>query len=157
MLPSAYNNNVQIFQNKDTVVLLNEMVHNARVVPLDGRAHVANGVRQWVGDSRGHWEGDTLVLETTNFLGETAFQNSSATLKLTEKFTRVDKDTLLYEFTVNDPTTWTKPWTVQVPMVKSDESLYEYACHEGNYGMTNLLSAARAVDREQDASKPKSR
>jgi hypothetical protein len=157
MLPSAYNNNVQIFQNKDTVVLLNEMVHNARVVPVDGRAHLSKDVRQWVGDSRGRWEGDTLVIHTTNFLGETAFQNSSASLQLTEKFTRVDQDTLLYEFTVNDPSTWTKPWTAQVPMVKSDESLYEYACHEGNYGMTNLLSAARAVDREQDGSKPKSR
>jgi hypothetical protein len=145
MLPSAYNNNVQIFQNKDTVVL-----------PLDGRPHVSKDVRQWVGDSRGRWEGDTLVIETTNFLGETAFQNSSSTLQLTEKFRRVDQDTLLYEFTVNDPTTWTKPWTAQVPMVKSDESLYEYACHEGNYGMTNLLSAARAVDKAQGAS-PKTR
>jgi len=156
MLPSAYNNNVQIFQNKDTVVLLNEMVHNARVVPLDGRGHLGNGVRQWVGDSRGRWEGDTLVIETTNFLGETAFQGSSASLHLTEKFRRVDADTLLYEFTVKDPSTWTKPWTAQVPMVKSDDHLYEYACHEGNYGMTNLLSAARALDRN-GPSAPKTR
>ncbi|MGE3705252.1 MAG: hypothetical protein AB7I13_08270 [Vicinamibacterales bacterium] len=156
MLPSAYNNNVQIFQNKDTVVLLNEMVHNARVVPIDGRGHLAGGVRQWVGDSRGRWEGDTLVIETTNFLGETAFQGSSANLHLTEKFRRVDADTLLYEFTVKDPSTWTKPWTVQVPMVKSDDHLYEYACHEGNYGMTNLLSAARALDRN-GPSAPKTR
>ena len=156
MLPSAYNNNVQIFQNKDTVVLLNEMVHNARVVPLDNRPHLNKAVRQWVGDPRGRWEGDTLVIETTNFLGETAFQGSSPNLHLTEKFRRVDADTLLYEFTATDPTTWTKPWTAQVPMVKSDEHLYEYACHEGNYGMTNLLSAARSLDRN-GPSAPKTR
>jgi hypothetical protein len=147
MLPSAYNNNVQIFQTPTHLVILNEMVHNARIVPLDGRPHVNEKVRQWVGDSRGRWDGETLVVETTNFLGETAFQNSSPNLHLTERFRRVDQHTLVYEFTVNDPTTWTRPWTAQVPMRKSDERLYEYACHEGNYGMTNLLSAARAVDR----------
>jgi hypothetical protein len=147
MLPSAYNNNVQIFQSADHLVLLNEMVHNARIVPLDGRPHVSKGVRQWVGDSRGRWEGDTLVVETAGFVGETAFPNAGPNLRLTERFKRVDADTLLYEFTVNDPTTWTKPWTAQVPMRKSDQPLYEYACHEGNYGMTNLLSAARAVEK----------
>jgi hypothetical protein len=146
MLPSAYNNNVQIFQTSQNVVLLNEMVHNARVVPLDGRPHIARNIRQWVGDSRGRWDGDTLVIETTNFLGETAFPNSSSNLRLTERFTRVSQDVLLYEFTVNDPTTWTKPWTAQVPMTKTTQPLFEYACHEGNYGMTNLLSAARAVE-----------
>jgi hypothetical protein len=122
------------------------MVHNARVVPLDGRPHIARNIRQWVGDSRGRWDGDTLVIETTNFLGETAFPNSSSNLRLTERFTRVSQDVLLYEFTVNDPTTWTKPWTAQVPMTKTTQPLFEYACHEGNYGMTNLLSAARAVE-----------
>jgi hypothetical protein len=147
MLPSAYNNNVQIFQSPTHVVLLNEMVHNARIVPVNGPAHLSKAIRQWVGDSRGRWDGDTFVVETTNFSGETAFPNSSPNLKLTERFQRVSKDTLLYEFTVNDPTTWTKPWTAQVPMQRSDERLYEYACHEGNYGMTNLLSAARAVDK----------
>jgi hypothetical protein len=136
MLPSAYNNNLQIVQNADHLVLLNEMVHNARIVPLDGRPHVPPGVRQWVGDSRGHWEADTLVVETTNF-------------RLTERFKRVEARTLHYEFTVNDPTTWTAPWTAQIPMTKSEEPLYEYACHEGNYGMMNLLSAARAVEKEQ--------
>jgi hypothetical protein len=148
MLPSAYNNNMQIFQNSDHIVVLNEMVHNARIVPVDGRPHVPQGVRQWTGDSRGRWEGDTLVVETTNFLGETAFPNAGPNLRLTERFKRVDADTLLYEFTVNDPTTWTKPWTAEIPMMKSNEALYEYACHEGNYGMTNLLSGARAVERE---------
>jgi hypothetical protein len=147
MLPSAYNNNFLMVQSKDHVVIVNEMVHNSRVVPLDGRPHVSKDVRQWVGDSRGRWDGDTLVVETTNFLGETAFQNSSANLTLTEHFTRVDAETLLYEFAVNDPTTWTKPWTARVPMRKSNESMYEYACHEGNYGMPNLLSAARAVEK----------
>jgi hypothetical protein len=151
MLPSAYNNNVQIFQNHDNVVLLNEMVHNARVIPLDGRPHLPSSVRQWVGDSRGHWDGDTLVVETTNFARETAFQNSGPNLRLTERFSRQDADTLLYEFTVNDPSTWTQPWTAQVPMTLTTEPLYEYACHEGNYGMMNLLSAARAVEKEQPA------
>jgi hypothetical protein len=146
MLPSAYNNNVQIFQTADHLVLLNEMVHNARVVPLDGRPHVAKGVRQWVGDSRGRWVGDTLVVETTNFIGETAFPNAGPNLHLTERFSRVDRDTLLYEFTVSDPTTWTRPWTAQIPMTRTDLPIYEYACHEGNYGMTNLLLAARAVE-----------
>jgi len=147
MLPSAYNNNVQIFQTPDHVVLVNEMVHNSRIIPLDGRPHVSQGVRQWVGDSRGRWDGDTLVVDTTGFLGETAFPNAGPNLRLTEKFKRIDADTLLYEFTVTDPTTWAKPWTAQVPMRKSDQPMYEYACHEGNYGMPNLLSAARAVEK----------
>ena len=147
MLPSAYNNNVQIFQTPDHVVLVNEMVHNSRIIPLDGRPHVSQGVRQWVGDSRGRWDGDTLVVDTTGFLGETAFPNAGPNLRLTEKFKRIDADTLLYEFTVNDSTTWAKPWTAQVPMRKSDQPMYEYACHEGNYGMPNLLSAARAVEK----------
>jgi hypothetical protein len=151
MLPSAYNNNVQIFQNGDTVVLLNEMVHNARVIPLDGRSHLPSTVRQWVGDSRGRWEGDTLVIETTNFGDETAFPNSSAKLRLTERLSRPDADTLLYEFTVNDPSTWTRPWTARVPMSLTTEPLYEYACHEGNYGMMNLLSAARYGEKNQAA------
>jgi hypothetical protein len=153
MLPSAYNNNMQIFQNSDYIVVLNEMNHNSRIIPLDRRPHVPQSVRQWVGDSRGRWEGDTLVVETTNFLGETAFPNAGPNLRLTERFKRIDANTLQYEFTVNDPTTWTKPWTVQVPMMKSAESLYEYACHEGNYGMTNLLSGARAVEKEQTSSR----
>jgi hypothetical protein len=146
MLPSAYNNNVQIFQTDSHVALLNEMVHNVRVIPMDGRPHLPGSVRQWVGDSRGRWQGDTLVVETTNFHGTTAFPNSGPNLRLTERFSRKDGDTLLYEFTVDDPSTWTKPWTVQVPMKRSSEPMYEYACHEGNYGMTNLLSGARSVD-----------
>ena len=149
MVPSAYNNNMQLIQTRDYVVIHNEMVHNARVVPLDARPH--GKLRQWNGDSRAHWEGDTLVIETTSFSGETAFQNSSETLRLTEKFRRVDADTLIYEFTANDPKTWMKPWTAQIPMRRSDEHIYEYACHEANYGMTNLLKGARYLEKEADA------
>jgi len=157
MAPSAYNNNVQIFQTRDHVVILNEMVHNARVIPLDGRPHIRQDIRQWVGDARGRWEGATLVVDTTNFLGETAFNNSSGNLHLVERFTRVGPDTLIYEFTVDDPTTWTRPWTAEIPMTKSEDLMYEYACHEGNYGMLNLLSAARAVEKTGDPAKKESK
>jgi len=145
MLPSAYNNNMQLVQSKDTVVILNEMVHNARIIPLDGRPHSA--IPQWSGDSVGHWEGNTLVVDTVNFYQETSFPNSNPKLHVIEKFTRVAPDTLMYEFTLDDPTTWVKPWTAQVPMRMNSETLYEYACHEGNYGMFNLLSAARSTDK----------
>ena len=145
MLPAAYNMNVQIFQTPDHVVLLNEMVHNARIVPLDGSGHGA--VRQWTGVSRGRWDGDTLVVETKNFLRETSFRNSSRNLHLVERIRRVDGDTLLYTFTVTDPTTWTAPWTVELPMRRTDLPIFEYACHEGNYGMDGTLSGARAVER----------
>jgi hypothetical protein len=157
MVPGGYNQNVQIFQTRDHVVILNEMVHNARVVPLDGRAH--GNIRQWAGVSRGRWEGNTLVVDTRNFSGVTAFRGSSANLHLIERFTRVDKDTLLYEFTADDPTTWTRKWTAQVPMIRNAEPLYEYACHEGNYGMEGILSSARAVEKEaaNARTKPSSR
>ena len=150
MFPSAYNNNVQILQTADHVVIHNEMVHNARIVPL-GPNHLPAGVAEWNGHSTARWDGDTLVVDTKGFKGETAFQNSTEHLRLTERFTRVNSDTLLYEFTVNDPTTWTKPWTVQVPMRKSQDLMYEYACHEANYGMENLLKGARFVEKESPA------
>ena len=151
MTPSAYNNNVQLFQTADHVVILNEMVHNARVVPLDGRPHLPAHLRQWVGDSRASWDGDTLVIETRNFLGETSLRGSSANLRLVERFTRAGADTLIYEFTVNDPTSWTRPWTAQVRMARTDEPLYEYACHEGNYSMPSSLSGARAMEAREAA------
>ena len=151
MTPSAYNNNVQIFQSADHVVILNEMVHNARIVPLDGRAHLPAQLRQWTGDSRASWDGDTLVVETRNFLGETSLRGSSANLRLTERFTRVDAETLLYGFTVIDPKSWTHPWTVQVDMTRTDEPLYEYACHEGNYSMASSLTGARAMEAREAA------
>jgi hypothetical protein len=154
MIPSAYNNNVHILQTPDHVALLNEMIHNTRIVPLDGRAHLSEGVRQWAGDPRGHWEGDTLVVETTNFrpdgTGSIAVREvNGLTFRLTERFTRTAPDALIYEFTVNDQTTWTKPWTAQLPMTKTSENIYEYACHEGNQAMLNMLSGARAEDRRK--------
>jgi hypothetical protein len=145
ILPGAYNNNLQLFQTRDNVVILTEMVHNARIVALDGRPHVS--VRQWSGSSRGHWEGDTLVVETKGFYQNTSFLNSSPNMHLVEKFSRTGPDILLYEFTVTDPTTWTKPFTAQIPMRRSDETLFEYACHEGNYGIKGILSGARAVEK----------
>jgi hypothetical protein len=153
MLPSAYNNNMQLIQTKDHVVILNEMVHEARVVPLDGRPR--QDVRRLVGESRGRWEGDTLVVETINFKGETAFRGSSANLKLTERFRLDGKDTLLYQFTVEDQTTWTKPWTAEIPMARSAEPIFEYACHEGNHGMEGILKGAR-TDEQQAATTAKS-
>ena len=156
MVPGGYNQNVHLVQTRDHVVLVNEMVHNARIVPLDGRSH--GRIRQWVGDSRGRWEGDTLVIDTRNFYDVTAFRGSSPNLHLVERFTRVDADTLLYEFTVDDPTTWTKPWTAAIPMTKTQDQIYEYACHEGNYAMFGLLSGARAVEKAaEEAAKKGSR
>lgn len=153
MTPAAYNQNVQLFQTPNYVVIHNEMIHNARVVPIDGRPH--GQIRQWVGDSRGHWEGDTLVVDTRNFFRETAFVGgrTTATLHLVERFTRMNADTLLYEFRVDDPSTWTKPWTAQIAMVKSDQEMYEYACHEGNYGLPGILAGARAKEASGKASK----
>ncbi len=145
MIPAAYNMNVQIFQTADHVVLFNEMVHNARIIPLDGSAHGA--IPQWTGVSRGRWEGDTLVVETKNFLRETSFRNSTKNLHLIERIQRTSDDDLLYSFTVTDPTTWTEPWTVELPMRLSDLPIYEYACHEGNYGMEGTLSGARVIER----------
>jgi len=149
MAPGGYNQNVQIIQHPDYVVLLNEMIHNARIIPLDGRAPA--NVPQWVGESRGRWDGDTLVIETTNFRDNTSLRGSSPKMKLVERIRRVDADALLYEFTVDDPTTWTKPWTVQLPMVKAEGLIYEYACHEGNYGMSGILSGARAIEKKRAA------
>ncbi len=147
MAPSAYNNIVQLFQTPDHVVLLNEMVHDARIVPLDGSAHLPPHVRQWHGDSRGHWDGDTLVVETINFTDKTSFRGSTDSLHLVERFTRADADTLLYEFTVTDPRTFTQPWTAVVPTNLSSNRTYEYACHEGNYGMEGILAGTRAEEK----------
>ena len=146
MVSGSYNNNVQILQTPGYVVILNEMVHNARIVLLDGSPH--GDVPLWTGDSRGRWEGDTLVIETKNFLRETSFRNSSKNLHLLERLHRVSDDTLLYTFTVTDPTTWTQPWTVELPMRRSDLPMFEYACHEGNYGMDGTLTGARAIERD---------
>ena len=148
MMPSAYNNNYQVVQTAQTFVILNEMVHDARVIPLDGRPHVPQNIRLWMGDSRGHWDGNTLVVDTTNFTGQTPFRGSGPNLHLTERFTRMDAETLLYEFTVDDPESFAKPWTAAIPSVRTTGPILEYACNEGNYGMTGLLSAARAEEKK---------
>ena len=156
IVPGGYNQNMQLFQTRDHVVILNEMVHDARIVPLDGRDPLPDDMRQWMGSSRGHWEGDTLVVVTTHFTDQTASfapsvrsaVGSGTTLHLTERFQRVGEDTLLYEFTVDDPTSFTRPFTAAIPMQRGAAPLFEYACHEGNYGMLNLLTGARAQERE---------
>lgn len=145
MIPSAYNNNVQIVQTDDYFLIHNEMVHNVRPVRLADTAH-RDTPRKWEGDSVGTWEGDTLVIETRNFARETAFGNSSANMHLIEKFWMIDADTLGYEFTVEDPTTWTAPWTVMFPMRRGELPIYEYACHEGNYSMAGILAGWRRLE-----------
>jgi hypothetical protein len=147
MLPVGYNSNYQIVQSPGYVVILIEMIHDARIIPLDGRPHLPSNVQQWMGNSIGHWDGQTLVVETTNFNGQTAFRGASEKMRLVERFTRTAQDTLLYEFTVNDPASFTKPFTGQVPMTKTNEPLFEYACHEGNYGLANVLAGARAEEK----------
>jgi hypothetical protein len=150
MLPTAYNNNYQIFQSPGYVTILIEMIHDVRIIPLDGRPHLPKNIRQWMGDSRGHWEGKTLVVDTTNFTNKTNFMGSGENLHLIERFTRTDADTLLYEFKVDDPTTFTRPWKGEIPMTKAPGPIYEYACHEGNYSMTNMLNGARAQEKTVD-------
>ena len=144
--PGGYNQNLQVFQTADQVVLLTEMVHTVRVVPLDGRPSLGDDIRQWSGDARGHWEGDTLVVETANFRDERRWRNATESLTLVERFTRVDADTLEYEYTVNDPETWTSPWTASIPLQRTDVPMYEYACHEGNHSMYGILAGQRAED-----------
>ena len=146
--PSAYNNNVHIFQTPGYAVLLIEMVNDARIVPMDGRAHLPGHMRQWRGDARGRWEGNTLVVESRNFTGKTSFRGTGKNLRLTERFTRVGPDRAIYEYTIDDPESFEKPWTAMIPMKKTDEPMYEYACHEGNYSMYTMLEGARAGERE---------
>ncbi|WP_428098890.1 hypothetical protein [Candidatus Rariloculus sp.] len=146
MMPTAYNNNFQLVQTADHVLILNEMIHDARIVPLDRRPHLQTDVRQWLGSSRGHWDGDTLVIETTNFTGQTNFRGASENMHLTERFTRVADDVLLYEFTVDDPDAFVESWTVQIPARKTEDLMYEYACHEGNQSMIGILGGARAEE-----------
>jgi hypothetical protein len=147
ILPGPYNNNLQIVQTPGYVVLMTEMIHDARVVPMDGRPHSGPHLRAWMGDSRGRWEGDTLVVDTTNFTDRTNFRGSGENLHLIERFTRVGDDTIDYRFTVDDSTTWTKPWTVAYPIVKTEGPIYEFACHEGNYGLRDILTGARYEER----------
>jgi hypothetical protein len=160
MVPGPYNNLVQVLQGPGYVVIVNEMVHDARIVSLDGRPHLRSALRSWTGDSRGRWEGDTLVVETKNLT-----DNGTATfgfpglidrnLQLIERFTRMDDRALMYRFTVNDPSVWTRSWSAEVPMTRIDGSVMEYACHEGNYGLANILSGARAEEHGPQAAVPR--
>jgi hypothetical protein len=153
MIPTVYNNGMQIVQGPGYVAIQKEMIHETRLVSTKPRPHVGAGVTSWLGDPVGRWEGDTLVVESTNFNGRSAFMGSSATLKLTERFTRISPTGLEYRFTVDDPTVWTRPWTGMFVFDRDDEQyeLVEYACHEGNYGMSNILSGARAREKAQGA------
>ena len=146
-----YNNLKQIVQTPTTVMILNEMVHDARVIRI-GATHLPPDVRRWNGDSIGRWEGDTLVVDTTNFTNKTQFQGSSDKLHIVERFRKIDENTLLYRFTVEDPDTWERPWTGEYPWVRSEEQIFEYACHEGNHAMENVMRGARASERQGAAS-----
>lgn len=149
MLPSAYNNNVQLVQTDDHVVIHNEMVHNARIVKMNTDEHLDHP-RKWEGDSIGYWEGDTLVIETRHFAGATSFLNSSENMELIERFWMLDSNSLGYEFTITDPSRWTQPWTAMFPMVRTDEPIYEYACHEGNYSMPGIMAGWRRQEVEAE-------
>jgi hypothetical protein len=146
-LPTLYNNNIQIVQSPDSVVIVHEMIHEARVVPLDGRPKLNQNVQGWIGSSRGRWEGDTLVVETTNFNGKNNYRGSTTGLHLTERYTRVADNRLELRLTVSDPTTWEKPWTVLLPMRPTEGELIEYACHEHNLSMVNILEVARDAEK----------
>ncbi len=148
MLPVGYNSNLQIVQGPGYVAILQEMIHDVRIIPTDGRAHAPANIREMMGDSVGHWEGNTLVVDTTNFTDRTAFRGSSENLHVVEKFTRTSPDTVLYQFTVEDPHTWDQPWSAEIPMTQIQGPIFEYACHEGNYGMPNNLSGARAEEKK---------
>jgi hypothetical protein len=148
MMPTIYGNSYQIVQSPGYVAIRYEMVHETRVIPIDDRPHIGHNIRQYMGDGRGHWEGSTLVVETTNFREDTAYRGADPqTLRLIERFTRVAPDKVTWSVTVDDPKTWTRPWTFAVPLTLDDrEPVFEYACHEGNYGLRNILSAARAEE-----------
>lgn len=149
-LSTGYNNNYEIVQTPGYVAILQEQVHDTRIIPLDGRPHLPGTVRQWLGDSRARWEGETLVVETTNFTDQargSTFREATKHMVLVERFRRVDAETIDYRFTIADPETWTRPWTAALPWNKADGLIYEYACHEGNYGLANTLRAARVAEK----------
>ncbi len=150
-LPRAYNNNLQVLQTPTSVALVSEMIHNVRAIPLDGRPRLADDIDQWDGDARGHWDGDTLVVETTNFSPKGSFRDATEDLHLVERFTRVGPDRLDYEVTVDDARTWDEPWTALVPLNKSRQPMFEYACHEGNRGLHNIIHNARFAENVEAA------
>ena len=151
-MSAGYNNNLQFVQGPGYVALMHEMNHSVRIIPTDGRPHLPSAIRLWRGDSRGHWEGNTLVVDTTNFDPRNPFRGSSEKLHVVERFTPVDKDTILYRFTVEDPATWDKPWTGEMAWSRVEGPIYEFACNEGNYGLRNTLHGARVAE-EQAAKK----
>ena len=153
MMNMVYNSNYQIVQSRDYVMFLIEMIHDARIIPLDGREQADANVRQWMGTSRGHWEGDTLVVETANFNGKNPIRGSTENMIVTERFTRVDDETIVYRFTIDDASMWTRPWSAELPMKKTIGPLFEHACHEGNYSMSNVLSGARYQERQSGGSR----
>ena len=156
MLPVLYNNNYQIVQSPRTIMILVEMVHDVRLVHMDRRSHLPSNIRQWLGDSIGHWEGETLVVDTTNFTDKTRFRGSAENLHVVERFTRGDSKTILYKVTIDDPTSFTKSWTAEYPFLATAGPIYEYACHEGNYAMEDILGGARAQDKAaEEAAKKK--
>ncbi|HUR34819.1 MAG TPA: hypothetical protein VM032_13550 [Vicinamibacterales bacterium] len=148
VMPGPYNNYLQIFVFADHVIIFNEMIHDARIIPTDGRRHAAAGVRRFMGDSIGRWEGRTLVVDTVNFTDKTSFRGASERLHLVERFTRVDADTLLYQFEVDDATAFTRPWRAELPMQATTEAIFEYACHEGNHALAGILGGARYEERQ---------
>ena len=152
MLPVLYNNNYQIVQTPDAVVIMVEMIHDARIVRING-IHPPNNVRQWLGDSTGHWEGDTLVVDTTNFTPDTRFRGSSGNLHVVERFKRVDGSSILYRATMDDPSSFAEPWTVEFPFLATPGPIYEYACHEGNYALDDILGGARKMEAESNKKK----
>jgi hypothetical protein len=147
-LVAGYNSYIQIFQTPNYVAILQEMIHDVRIVPLDGRPHVNGSLRLWNGDSRGRFEGNSLIVTTTNYSPKTRLQGSSENLRLVERFTRVSPDTLEYRLTFEDPTVWTTPWTMMIPLKRSEEPIHEYACHEGNHSLTGILAGARILEKE---------
>ena len=147
MSAGGYNNNLRLLQTPDYVVVWTEQIHDARMIPMDGRPSIADNIRQWMGDSRGYWQGQTLVVETTHFNGKAGYQGSSAELRLVERFTRTDANTLIYAYTIEDPASYTRPWTASIAMESMNADLYEFACHEGNYGMVGILAGARADEK----------
>ena len=152
MLPTLYNNNYQIVQTPDAVMILVEEIHDARIIRMNAK-HAPPNVRQWLGDSIGRWEGDTMVVETTNFTDQTRVRGSSKDMKVTERFTRADATNIVYKATMEDSSTWDKPWTVELPFVASPGPIYEYACHEGNYAIEDILGGARKMEAKETSSK----
>jgi hypothetical protein len=151
MMNAGYNSNYQIVQAPGYVMILTEMIHDARIIPLDGRPQPPAGARQWTGISRGRWDGNTLVVETTNFNGKNPFRGASENMKVTERFTRTSDDSVTYRFTIEDESTWTTPWTAEMPMKKTQGPIFEFACHETNYGIANILAGAREDEKKAAA------